>query len=124
MRDYSCLRFSDEERATAELEEPIRNAEHAAGKLNKAKAKIPKRKIIKPERTVNADTGKKTVRLHFEEADKKKPSKLAHVAVDVIATEVHRQIGKSSDDNVGVEAAYRSEEAAYRVGRTAEASDS
>ncbi len=110
MRDYSCLRFSDEDRATLELEEPIHKAEHAADKLNAVKAKIPKRKIIKPTRTVNADTGKKTVRLHFEEVDKKKPSKLTHVATDVIAAEVHRQVDKSSDDNVGVEAAHRSEQ--------------
>jgi len=114
------LRFSDEDSATPELQKPIRNAEHTAGKLNKAKAKIPKRKIIKPERTVNADTGKKTVRLHFEEVDKKKPSKLTHVATDLLAAEVHRQIGESSDDNAGVEAAHRTEEAVYRVGRTAE----
>ena len=120
MRDYSCLRFSDEDRATAELEEPIRKAEHAADKLNEATAKIPKRKIIKPERTVNADTGKKTVRLHFEEIDKKKPSKLTHVATDVIAVEVHRQIDKSNDNNAGIEAAHYSEEAVYHVGRTIE----
>ena len=120
MRDYSCLRFSDEDRATPELQKPIRKAEHATEKLNEAKNKLPKRKIIKPERTVNADTGKKTVRLHFEEVDKKKPNKLTHVATGAIATEVHRQIDKSSDDNVGVEATRRTEEAAYRVGRTAE----
>jgi cell wall-associated NlpC family hydrolase len=114
------LRFTDEDRATPELQKPIHNAEHTAEKLNESKAKIPKRKIIKPERTVNADTGKKTVRLHFEEVDKKKPSKLTHVATDAIAAEVHRQIDKSSDDNAGVEAAHRTEEAAYRIGRTVE----
>ncbi len=120
MRDYSCLRFSDEDHASPELKPPIRKAEHASDKVNEAKAKIPKRKIIKSERTVNADTGKKTVRLRFEEVDKKKPSKLTHVATDAIAAEVHRQIDKSSDDNAGIEAAHRSEEAAYRVGRTVE----
>lgn len=118
MRDYSCLRFSDEDRTSPELQQPIRKAEPAADRLNEAKAKIPKRKIIKPERTVNADTGKKTVRLHFEEVDEKKPSKLTHVAADALAMVVHRQIDKSSDDNAGIEAAHRSEqviEAGYRL---------
>ena len=76
MRDYSCLRFSDEDRITSELQQPIRKAKHAADKFNEAKAKIPKRKIINPERTVQADNGKKTVRLHFKEAEQKKLSKL------------------------------------------------
>ena len=73
----SRLQFTQEERNEPALQKPIRRAEKAAGKLEDAQAKIPKRKVIVKERTVEADTGKKTARLHFVDVDRKPPSKLA-----------------------------------------------
>ncbi len=63
------------------------------------------------QRTVHADNGKKTVRLHFKEAEQKKPSKLAHVAKEALAAEIHKQVDDSVDENVAVEVAHRTEQA-------------
>ena len=71
------LQFTDEERAAPELEKVIRKADKAADKLDKAEAKIPKKTVKRKERVMDGD-GKVTVRLHFEEVEKKAPSKLAH----------------------------------------------
>ena len=122
-RKMPRLQFTDEERADPVLEKPIRKTEKAANKAEKAKAKIPKKKVLSKERTVNAATGKKTVRLYYEEVDKKKPhSKLTHMIEAAPALEVHRQISRVENDNVGVEAAHKSEEVAEfsaRVGQSA-----
>jgi uncharacterized caspase-like protein len=67
------LRFTDEERADPELAPYIRKAEKAANKLDAAKAKIPKKKVLSPERTVDAATGKENGALRFEETDKPSP---------------------------------------------------
>ncbi|WP_395548427.1 MULTISPECIES: hypothetical protein [unclassified Lacrimispora] len=61
----SRLTFTEEERADPTLEKPLKKAEKAGDKLEQAYGKIPKKKNIAAERTVNADTGKKTVRLYF-----------------------------------------------------------
>ena len=75
------LIFSEEELASPALEKAIRKADKAAGKLEKAEAKIPKKTVKVKERVVDAETGKITTRLFFEEVDKKRPpSKLSHLA--------------------------------------------
>lgn len=116
------LQFSDEDRADPALEKAIRKADKAAGKADAAQAKIPKKTVKVKEKVTDPATGKKTVRLRFEEVDKKKPpSKLAHAVRDapantVIGT-VHKEIRESEQDNVGVESAHKSEEAAEAAGR-------
>ena len=45
MRQEPRLQFTKEERAAPELEKPIRKADRAADKAEKARAKIPKKKI-------------------------------------------------------------------------------
>ena len=116
------LRFTEEERADPELAPHIRKAEKAAAQLDQAKAKIPKKKVISPERIVDAITGKKTVRLRFEEIDKPgPPSKLAHGLADIPVLEAHRQINRVQDENVGVEVAHKFEQTAetgVRVARS------
>ena len=117
----SRLQFTKEERDEPTLQKPIRRAEKAAGKLEDAQAKIPQRKAIVKERTVDADTGKKTVRLRFADVEKRKPGNLTHVLTDAPVMEAHRQIAKSEEENVGVEAAHKTEqgvETGYRVGRS------
>lgn len=75
----SRLAFSEEERADPALEKPLKKAEKAADKLEKSHAKVPKKKTLVTERTQDTSTGKRRVRLYFEEIDKPKPpSKLAH----------------------------------------------
>ena len=121
------LRFTDAERADPVLAKTIRKADKGADKLEVVQAKIHKKKILIARRTVDAETGKSTVRLRFEEIDRKKPpSKLTHAVRDVpvsaALSQFHREIRQSEDDNVGVEAAHKSEETAelsVRAGRSA-----
>ena len=66
--------------------------------------------------------GQKTVHLRFEEMDQKKPpSRLTHAVRDAPANTVtgriYQSIRESEQDNVGVESAHKSEEAAETAGR-------
>ena len=116
------LQFSDEERASPELKKVIEKADKKADKLDKAEAKIPKKTVKRKERVVGED-GKVSVKLHFEEVDKKKPtSKLTYSLTDaplntVLAT-AHREVRDSEEDNVGVEGAHKLEQVAEGGVRT------
>lgn len=125
MRDNPRLQFTDAERADPELEKPIRKAEKAADRADRADAKIKKKTVKTKERIVDPATGKVTVRLKFEEIDKKKPpSKLAHAVRDApgntVLAAAHREIGKDEDDNVGVQSVHKLEETAEMGGRMAQ----
>ncbi|WP_394523529.1 CD1108 family mobile element protein [Lacrimispora sp. JR3] len=116
MKKQSRLQFTEEERADPTLEKPIAKSEKAADKLEKAQTNIPKKTVKTKERTVDADTGKKTVRLHFEEVDKPKPpSKLEHgikkAPERAVLSAVHKKISEDEQDNVGLEAAHGTEKA-------------
>ena len=116
------LQFTDAEKADPELEKPIRKVEKAEKKADAAQAKIPKKKVVKKERTVDPASGKTSVRLHFEEVDKAKPpSKLTHSVKDAPANVVlgtaHKEVRENEDDNVGVEASHKLEETAEVSGR-------
>ena len=79
------LEFTEEERQNPSLKKPIRKAEKAADKLDKAKAKLPTK--------TNGQ-------------EKKPPSKLVHITadtpIDVLATQFHREAKDS--DNTAAEA--------------------
>ena len=107
------LRFTEEERADPALEKPIRKAEKVAAKADKAQAKIPNKKV--KQTTVDPDTGKVTTKLVLEDK-KKPPSKLSHSVRDAPGNaalgKIHKEIRETEQDNVGVESAHKSEEAA------------
>ena len=107
------LRFTEEERADPALEKPIRKAEKAAAKADRAQAKIPKKKV--KQTAVDPDTGKVTTKLVLEDK-KKPPSKLSHAVRDAPGNaalgKIHKEIRETEQDNVGVESAHKSEEAA------------
>ena len=107
------LRFTEEERADPALEKPIRKAEKAAAKADKAQAKIPKKKV--KQTAVDPDTGKVTTKLVLEDK-KKPPTKLSHsvrdAPGDAALGKIHKEIRETEQDNVGVESAHKSEEAA------------
>ena len=121
------LQFTEEERAAPALEKVIRKADRAADKLEKAEAKIPKKTVKVKERVVDADTGKVTTRLFFEEVDKKRPpSKLSHLSekapLDTVRGAVHRKLREDNDGNSGTEAANtlsQTAESGYRAIETA-----
>ena len=112
------LRFTDEERADPALEKPIRKADKAAAKADKAQAKIPKKQVR--QKAVDLGTGKVTTKLVLEDK-KKPPSKLTHAVRDApanfVLSQIHREVRQSEDDNVGVEAAHKVEQAVESGGR-------
>ena len=122
MKREPRLQFSDADLAEPKLEKPIKRVKKAEAKADKAQAKIPKKTVVKRERGFDPATGKVKTQLRFEEVDKKKPpSKLTHAAQDapanLILSQVHREVRQSEDDNVGVEAAHKVEQAVESGGR-------
>ena len=122
MKREPRLQFSDADLAEPKLEKPIKRVKKAEAKADKAQAKIPKKTMVKKERGFDPATGKVKTQLRFEEVDKKKPpSKLTHAVQDapanLILSQVHREVRQSEDDNVGVEAAHKVEQAVESGGR-------
>ena len=122
MKRKPRLQFSDADLAEPKLEKPIKRVKKAAAKADKAQAKIPKKTVVKKERGFDPATGKVKTQLRFEEVDKKKPpSKLTHAVQDApanfVLSQVHREVRQSEDDNVGVEAAHKVEQAVESGGR-------
>ena len=122
MKREPRLQFSDADLAEPKLEKPIKRVKKAEAKADKAQAKIPKKTVLKKERGFDPATGKVKTQLRFEEVDKKKPpSKLTHAVQDapanLILSQVHREVRQSEDDNVGVEAAHKVEQAVESGGQ-------
>ena len=122
MKREPRLQFSDADLAEPKLEKPIKRVKKAEGKADKAQTKIPKKTVIKKERGFDPATGKVKTQLRFKEVDKKKPpSKLTHAVQDApanfVLSQVHREVRQSEDDNVGVEAAHKVEQAVESGGR-------
>ena len=74
----SRLQFTEEERATPDLERYIKKSDKAADRLDEARAKIPKEKKLVKERTFDEATGKGKTRLRFEEREKPMNGGKAH----------------------------------------------
>ena len=122
MKREPRLQFSNADLAEPKLEKPIKRVKKAAAKADKAQAKIPKKTVVKKERGFDPATGKVKTQLRFEKVDKKKPpSKLTHAVRDApanfVLSQVHREVRQSEDDNVGVEAAHKVEQAVESGGR-------
>lgn len=122
MKREPRLQFSDADLVEPKLEKPIKRVKKAATRADKAQAKIPKKTVVKKERGFDPATGKVKTQLRFEEVDKKKPpSKLTHAVQDApanfVLSQVHREVRQSEDDNVGVEAAHKVEQAVESGGR-------
>ena len=102
----SRLQFTDEERATPELEKYIKQSDKAADRLDAARAALPK---------------KKKSRLQFDEQETPPNFKGKHNPLSRPAQEagifVHNKIHSVEKDNSGVEGAHKSEEAAERMGK-------
>ena len=113
------LKFTPEERASPELKKAVKKVDKAVTKADKAKAKIPQKAV--KTRTIDPATGKVKTQLQFVE--KKPPSKLMHSVSEkpaaIASTQVHKNIHKYEDDNVGVEASHKMEEGAEIAGHFA-----
>ena len=115
----SRLQFTEEERATPELEKYIKKSDKAADKLDEARAKIPKEKKLVGERTFDEATGKGKTRLYFEEREKPQNYNKPHNnplsrPVQEAGIFVHNKVHSVEKDNSGVEGAHKSEELAEK----------
>ena len=107
-------------------------SEHTAAKLEKARGKLPTKKRIATQRVYDEATGKAKTKFQIEKEvipqGGKKPSIPAragkatgHVVTRAGINKVHQKIGEVEQDNVGVKAAHRTEQAAenaYRGGKS------
>lgn len=109
MRSKPRLLFTEEEQAPPEQPAPTSKPKQPPNSP-KSNPKPQNENPTIQQRTIQADNGKKAVRLHFKETEQKKPSKLAHAAKEALAAEIHKQVEDSADENVAVEAAHRSEQ--------------
>ena len=117
-RPSSRLQFTDEERADPAMKKYIDRSDKAADKLDKAKAAIPTKKVIRAERTFDEAAGKGKTRLRFEEVAKKPNGKLHHNPlsrpVQELKATAHSKIRQVEHENVGVEAGHKGELLAER----------
>lgn len=114
-------------RQQKKYEKAQRRADAAGEKLDKAKAELPTRRRARLERQYDSVSGKTARRLRFEtevvpENEKAPLPKRAGKAVGRAATsaviaKAHRKIQETEKDNVGVEAAHKTELAAERTAR-------
>ena len=115
----SRLQFTEEERATPELERYIKKSDKAADRLDEARAKIPKEKKLVKEHTFDEATGKGKTRLRFEEREKPMNGGKAHKnplsrPAQEAGIFVHNKVHSVEKDNSGVEGAHKSEELAEK----------
>ena len=117
-RPSSRLQFTDEERADPALKKYIDRSDKAADKLDRAKAAIPTKKVLRRERIFDETAGKGKTRLHFEEVEKKPNGKLHHNPlsrpVQELSATAHSKIRQVEHENVGVEAGHKGEVLAER----------
>ena len=116
-RPPSRLQFTDEERATPELQQYIRKSDSRADKLDAAREAIPKKRVVTKERVFDEASGRGKTKLHFEKVDKD-PPKLKQSPLSRPATELvmfaHGKIHEVENDNAGVESGHKGEELAER----------
>ncbi|HGM8715807.1 TPA: CHAP domain-containing protein [Streptococcus pyogenes] len=117
----SRLTFTEEERNIPELQKYIKKSDQAANRLDKARDKIPKKKVLSFDREFDEKSGKGKTRLHFEEKEKPigtgKGIDPISPALNEAGVFVHKKIHETEHDNAGVEAAHKTEKAAETLGR-------
>lgn len=104
------LLFTEEEMETPELKKPIKKAQKKQAKLEKAEAKIPKKKIVQKQRVYDPKENTVVTRLVFEETEKKRPSALAHTVketpLNAVSLAMHRSMSDGADDSAGSQLAH------------------
>ena len=108
----SRLQFTDEERATPELQKAISRAEKKADKLDTARAKVPKKTVLQREKVFDEASGKAKTKLRFDKVDKEppklKPSPLSRPIREVGGL-LHGKVHEVEGENVGVESGHKGE---------------
>ena len=122
-RKTARLTFTEEELANPNVRRAAKKAARAAGRADKAKAKLSTR--APPKRGLKMDTDKakeRSAQLRFGKAEFSeeiaKPKRRKPGAEALLGGEAHRQIDKQNqDENVGVQAAHEGERLAEGVAK-------
>lgn len=116
-RPSSRLQLTDEERADPDMQKYIRKSDKRADKLDAAREKIPKKRVVTKQRIYDEASGKGKARLHMEKLDKPapklKPNPMNRPAQEIFLA-VHGKIHEVEGENVGVESGHKGEELAER----------
>lgn len=118
----SKLRFSDDELSydaavSRKLEKAQAQAERCQNRLHKAERILPSRKRLRMETSADPATGNPKKKLRFEKEVKDKSEALkgsaalrpVKGAANIAGGVIHRQIYKNEHENIGIEAAHRTE---------------
>ena len=111
------LELSEEERADPALQPYIHKAEAKAGKLDAARAALPKKRVPVKEKVYDAASGKAKSTLRFEQQDKGPPSLKPNPASRPLSEALlfaHGKIHEVEHENVGVEGGHKGEELVER----------
>lgn len=121
-QNSSKLRFADDEvtpevAKNRQLEKAQERSARFEERLHKAERRQPSRRRLRVETAADPDTGKTKKRLHFEKEIKSKsahlnsPAALRPVkgAANLAGGYVHKQIYQNEHENVGIQAAHRTE---------------
>lgn len=114
----SRLQFSPEDLENPVLADSIHRSNAAADKLDAAKENIPKQRKKVRQRIYDEATGRaKTVSV-YQEVDRPPNTKLRHdplrMPLQRLEQEIHSEVHKVEQENVGVEAGHKGEELAER----------
>ena len=114
----SRLQFSQEDLENPALADAIHRSNAAADKLDAAKENIPKRRKKVRQRIYDEATGRAKNVSVYQEMDRPPNTKLRHdplrMPLQRLEQEVHGEIHKVEQENVGVEAGHKGEELAER----------
>ena len=114
----SRLQFSQEDLENPALADAIHRSNAAADRLDAAKENIPKQRKKVRQRIYDAANGRaKTVSV-YQKVDRRPNSKLRHdplrMPLQRLEQEIHNEVHKVEQENVGVEAGHKGEELAER----------
>ncbi len=114
----SRLQFSQEDLGNPTLADAIHRSNAAADKLDAAKENIPKQRRKVRQRVYDEAAGRAKTVFTYQEVDRPPNTKLRHdplrMPLQRLEQEIHSEVHKVEQENVGVEAGHKGEELAER----------
>ena len=114
------LHFTEDDLKDSKVRRAAKKSEKAADKADRAIEKLPKKRKLRAE-SQGAVSRKKKFRGEKIESDKPSKAKriVTHAPMTAASGKIHHEVSKHEDENVGVEAAHKAEEAVEAGARTA-----
>ena len=114
------LHFTEDDLKDSKVRRAAKKSEKAADKADRAIEKLPKKRKLRAESQGAVSRKKK---FWGEKIESDKPSKakriVTHAPMTAASGKIHHEVSKHEDENVGVEAAHKVEEAVEAGARTA-----